>query len=198
MFGLKTRVIEERAIMANDEWCTPPEVFNKLDDEFNFIADVACTSGNNLCADRSTGVAFTSFYIDSLIIDWYGAIESLTGAARKRFVWCNPPYSNPMPWVQKAAEAQSKGLGTVMLLNADTSVGWFAEAYRTVSEIRYILADEKPGGGYRSGRLAFVNDGGEAIPGNNKPQLIFVFDPNRIATREITHIGKSELMGGAQ
>ena len=88
-------------------------------------------------------------------------------------------------------EAQHDGLGTVMLLNADTSVGWFAEAYKTVSEIRFIIADEKETGGYASGRLAFLNEKNEPISGNNKPQFVLVFNPFKIAARHTVYIEKS-------
>lgn len=43
----------------------------------------------------------------------------------KTFV--NPPYSNPLPWVEKAIEESRKGKTIVMLLNVDTSTKWFAK-----------------------------------------------------------------------
>ncbi len=43
----------------------------------------------------------------------------------KTFV--NPPYSNPLPWVEKAIEESKKGKTIVMLLNVDTSTKWFAK-----------------------------------------------------------------------
>jgi len=39
----------------------------------------------------------------------------------------NPPYSNPMPWVQKAIyECKQNNIVVVMLLKMDTSTRWFA------------------------------------------------------------------------
>ena len=35
--------------MANDLWRTPKEVFNRLDREFNFVADIAASEENALC-----------------------------------------------------------------------------------------------------------------------------------------------------
>ena len=36
--------------MANDLWRTPPEVFNALNKEFQFVADMACSNENKLCS----------------------------------------------------------------------------------------------------------------------------------------------------
>jgi len=42
------------------------------------------------------------------------------------FNWCNPPHSDPEPWVQRAALlAQVATCTTVMLLPPATSTGWF-------------------------------------------------------------------------
>lgn len=47
--------------------------------------------------------------IDGLTIDW------------KDKSYVNPPYSNPLPWVEKAIYEANKGKKIVMLLRADTS-----------------------------------------------------------------------------
>lgn len=173
--------------MSNDNWRTPPEVFNTLNKEFEFVADMACTEENKLCE-----YGFTE-KDDSLSFDWAAEIaEEVAGG--NCYVWLNCPYSNPMPWVKKALEAQSKGLGVVMLLNADTSVGWFAEALKGVSEVRNIVGDKTPSGRreYSSGRLAFLNGNGDPIGGNNKPQFILVFNPFKIAAKITSYIKRSE------
>lgn len=51
--------------------------------------------------------------IDGLKIDW------------KDKTYVNPPYSKPLPWVEKAIEENKKGKRIVMLLNVDTSTKWF-------------------------------------------------------------------------
>lgn len=38
----------------------------------------------------------------------------------------NPPYSNPLPWVEKAIEEHEAGRTIVMLLKHDTSTRWYA------------------------------------------------------------------------
>lgn len=175
--------------MANDNWRTPPEVFYTLDREFNFVADMASSKGNAL-----RPLHFTE-KDDSLSFCWAEEIDKLYPFGSHNYVWLNCPYSDPMPWVKKAIESQLNGLGVVMLLNCDTSVGWFAEALKTVSEIRYIVADEKPDAkkGYSSGRLAFLDENGMPASGNNKPQFILVFNPFKIGAQVTSYIKKSEL-----
>lgn len=174
-------------IMANDSWRTPPEVFNRLHAEFNFMADMAASHENSLLP-----LHFTEKQ-DSLSFDW--ASEPCLQSFKTRYVWLNCPYSNPMPWVKHALKAQTDGLGVVMLLNADTSVGWFAEALKGVSEIRNIVGDEKQTG-YSSGRLAFINDEGNPISGNNKPQFILVFNPFKIGDQVTTYVNRNSFYTG--
>ena len=174
--------------MANDSWRTPPEVFNTLNKEFMFLADMACTDENKLCR-----LGFTEEN-DSLSLDWHKEIKKefeIDGFLGHEYVFCNPPYSNPMPWVKHVLKAQSDGLGVVMVLNADTSVGWFAEALKGVSEIRNIIGDEIENGTYSSGRLAFVNDDGDPISGNNKPQFILVFNPFKIGEQATIYVHRN-------
>jgi len=52
---------------------------------------------------------------DGLSVEW------------KDKTYVNPPYSNPLPWVEKAIEENKRGKTIVMLLNVDTSTKWFAK-----------------------------------------------------------------------
>lgn len=170
--------------MANDLWRTPPEVFEKLNREFNFMADMACTHENALVS-----LHFTEDD-NSLGFEWakHPALQS----EHLRYVWCNPPYSDPLPWIEQAVKAQKAGLGSVFLLNCDHSIGWFAETDQTVSEIRYIIPDEKkPSGKFKSGRLAFLDGDGEPQGGNSKGQFILVFNPFKVGTKHTMYVGKS-------
>jgi len=170
-----------------DSWKTPPEIFNNLNREFNFMADMAASHKNALCT-----LHFTEEQ-DSLSFDWAG--EACLQSNRSRYVWCNPPYSNPLPWVNKALESQKDGLGVVMLLNNDMSITWFARALIGVSEIRCIVATETEGSrtGYVPGRIAFINENDEPIKSNNKPQFILVFNPFKVGAQVTTYVSKSEL-----
>lgn len=176
---------EQKKEKIGDLWRTPPELFNTLHLEFNFVADMASTDDNYLCETHFTEDD------DSLSLEWAGIIDALVIGSGTKYVWCNPPYSAPMLWVKKAKEAQENGLGVVMLLNHDHSVGWFREALSHVSEIRNIIADEKETGGYSSGRIAFINGDGEPINGNSKPQTVLVFNPFKIGAQVTSYVPKS-------
>ena len=39
--------------------------------------------------------------------------------------YCNPPYSNKIPWIKKAIEESKKGRLTTMLLPTATDAAWF-------------------------------------------------------------------------
>ena len=39
--------------------------------------------------------------------------------------YVNPPYSKPLPWVEKAIKENKKGKMIVMLMRMDTSTKWF-------------------------------------------------------------------------
>jgi len=39
--------------------------------------------------------------------------------------YCNPPYSNPKPWVEKAIAEARKGTRVAMLLRHDSSTEWW-------------------------------------------------------------------------
>lgn len=59
---------------------------------------------------------------------WYGLeADGLAQAWRGR-VWCNPPYSDIRPWVQKAWDEQSSTTSIVMLLPANrTEQSWWQD-----------------------------------------------------------------------
>ena len=177
--------------MANDLWETPPAVYKRLNKEFSFLADMAASKHNAKCrifyTEEDNSLGFDWAYrmgVDKVILNEYGEVGS---------VFVNPPYSNPMPWVKKAIEAQADGLTVVMLLNADPSVGWWAEAMPYVSEIRFIIAEKTPTGKYSSGRIGFIDSDGNEANGNSKPQCVLVFDPFRVGWQVTRYIPKSEI-----
>jgi hypothetical protein len=56
---------------------------------------------------------FRAKYLDGLKNNW------------KNPAYVNPPYSNPLAWVQKAIEETKKGVNVVMLLRVDPSTKWY-------------------------------------------------------------------------
>lgn len=49
--------------------------------------------------------------------------------------FCNPPYSNPLPWVEKAIEESKKGKFIVMLLKCDTSTKAYFKLHQAGAHI---------------------------------------------------------------
>lgn len=133
--------------VIKDLWQTPKALFDRLNCEFNFTGDVAASEANSLCG---------KFYTES------------DDAINKKWFysnWCNPPYSNIRPWVNKAIEQHKDGKTVVMLVPSDTSVKWFKEAYESCNEVRFI-----------SGRISFINaDTQKPVNGNNKGSVIFIW-----------------------
>lgn len=156
-----------------DQYETPPALFKNLDDEFRFGFDV--------CAQPSTAkcLNYWTEQNDALSKDWANDTDSNFG----KWLWCNPPYSKIMPWIDKAIDAQYKGRGTVMLVMCDPSVQWFSKALVSCSEVRYVT----------NGRLAFYRDGKPAA-GNNKGSAIFVFDPFRIGWCQTVYVDRKYLL----
>ncbi|HCI6988421.1 TPA: phage N-6-adenine-methyltransferase [Klebsiella quasipneumoniae subsp. quasipneumoniae] len=139
-----------------DLWRTPPALFACLNAEFCFQLDAAAAAHNALCRK------FITAEQNTLETPW-GDYLSIPG-----YVWLNPPYSDITPFVKKAATESANQIGTVMLVPADTSVGWFKEAIQTASEVRFITA----------GRLAFINPvTGKPVNGNNKGSMLIIWHP---------------------
>jgi phage N-6-adenine-methyltransferase len=93
-----------------DSWRSPPEVFYPLNAKFRFRFDMAASDDNALCRR------------------YFTAEDSALGRQWPRaWKWCNPPYSQPLPWVEHAAQYRR----TVMLLNQDTSTELARLARRT-------------------------------------------------------------------
>ena len=156
-----------------DLWRTPPALFASLDAEFCFQLDAAAAPHNALCRK------FITAEQNTLETPWSDYL-SIPG-----YVWLNPPYSNITPFVKKAAAESDNQIGTVMLVPADTSVGWFKEAIQSASEVRLITA----------GRLAFINPvTGKPVSGNNKGSMLIIWRPYPRTHCHFATVGRDELM----
>ena len=52
--------------------------------------------------------------------------------------YVNPPYSNPLPWVEKAIAESKLGKTIVMLLKVDTSTKWFQRLVEAKAKIFWL------------------------------------------------------------
>ena len=149
---------------AAQEWETPDDLFDVLNEEFGFDVDVAATEENTKCKQ------FISEGTDALNWPWLAPPPiSMCCAA-----WCNPPYAKPLPWVKKAYEQVCKYPGSVaaVLLNMDSSTKWYQFCFENASEIRI----------FTKGRIKFfppaelMPPGGEDdLPGGKKSSILVIF-----------------------
>ena len=113
-----------------DEWETPQEFFNVLDQEFHFTLDPCADDYNHKCERYFTKAA------DGLKQPWNGV------------VFCNPPYGKVIgKWVKKAYISAQGGALVVMLIPARTDTKYFHDYIYHKAEIRFL-----------KGRLKFGNN----------------------------------------
>lgn len=111
---------------TKNDYETPLDLFNKLNDEFHFDIDLAASSKNKKVP------VFFSEQQDALQQDWSGTVGFL-----------NPPFNADgfswEDWIGKAYEAgQSPNTTVVCLLPARTNVKWWYRLCMKAAEIRFI------------------------------------------------------------
>ncbi len=118
-----------------NEWGTPQDTFDKLNEEFNFTLDPCATKDNAKCDKYYTEVQ------NGLLQDWSGEI-----------VFMNPPYGRTINiWIEKAYQESLKGAIVVCLIPARTDTRYWWDFIFPYAEIRFI-----------KGRLKFTNNGKSA------------------------------------
>lgn len=108
--------------MSGDSWATPRWLFEGITSALNVspTLDVCASAENSKCAK------FYAQEINGLAQDW------------DEVNWCNPPYSDPLPWVRKANEERKKGRTTIMLVKHDHSTKWWKAAASNYCDIYLI------------------------------------------------------------
>ena len=145
------------AANTRDDWETPPELFRRLHDEFDFTLDAAASPENAKCGKFLSGPCHAcdpTAPTQSRALCRCGHCSPWSGT-----VWLNPPYGKGLGvWIDKAASEALRNLATtVMLLPANSDTAWFRRLWEVASEIRFL-----------SGRVQFVgttssNTGGSVI-----------------------------------
>jgi len=111
-----------------DQWATPQDFFNELNNEFHFNLDVCADENNKKCKR----------YFDK---KENGLYQSWTGYR----CFMNPPYGRQIKdWIKKAS--LSKAEIVVAILPARTDTRWFHDYIYNKTEIRFL-----------KGRLKFGN-----------------------------------------
>ena len=101
--------LEARAVSLGDNYGTPEWLFEFAQHRYGkFQLDVCASRANSKC----------QYHI--------GEPENGLACPWENLNWCNPPYSDITPWVEKANwEASYRWNSTVMLPPADFSTDWF-------------------------------------------------------------------------
>lgn len=124
--------MNNQAAMVSSEkhdWETPKELFEKIDDEFNFTIDVCALPHNAKCKRFYTPEA------DGLKQNWGGET-----------CWMNPPYGREqIKWIEKAYEESKQGTTVVCLIPARPDTKLWHEIIFPNAEVRFI-----------KGRISFV------------------------------------------
>lgn len=120
-----TRLLDIEPIVSTDDWYTPAWIFDAMGVTFDI--DVCAPPGGVPWIPADT---YFTENDDGLAQEWKG------------FVWCNPPYSDPTPWLDRMRE---HGSG-IILVRADLSSRAYYQAFET-ADFLHVL----------DGRLQFVN-----------------------------------------
>ncbi len=122
----------------SNEWSTPQDFFDELNEEFHFNLDPCADDSNHKC-----DMYFTKEQ-DGLAQDWGG-----------HRVFCNPPYGKEIKdWVKKCYyEAHKDNTIVVLLIPARTDTTYFQDYIYHRAEVRFIR-----------GRLRFSGKDGAPFP----------------------------------
>lgn len=115
----------------SNEWATPQNLFDELNEEFNFTLDPCATDENAKCSKYFT------IEDDGLSKDWSNDV-----------VFMNPPYGREIKkWIKKAYEESLNGATVVCLIPARTDTTyWHDFIFDKAYDIRFLR-----------GRLKFGN-----------------------------------------
>ncbi len=131
---------------ACDEWETPQELFDQLNEEFHFTLDPCCTHQNAKCQKHYT-------------IEEDGLAQSWDGER----VFMNPPYGrNISKWIEKAFKESAHAL-VVCLIPSRTDTNYWHKYIFPYAEIRFLR-----------GRLWFKDMNGKTGPAPF-PSAIIIF-----------------------
>lgn len=135
-----------------DEFQTPGWLFNWRFERFRFEVDLAATHQNAKCSLYYTKDE------DALARPWREQVGETA-------LWCNPPYSDIEPWLQKAAQERINGLVIDLLLPAmNGEVYWGKYVHGVASEVTFL-----------NGRVSFIRPDGTEAKGNRQGSVLVTY-----------------------
>ena len=119
---------------GKQNWATPWELFNKLDQRFDFTIDGAAEADNTKCS--------------RFISPEQNAHKAVLSTET---IFCNPPYSDMLPWVRTFIR-WSEYNEVVVLCQDRTDTIWWRELVAAASEVAFLY-----------GRVNFIGPKPETI-----------------------------------
>jgi phage N-6-adenine-methyltransferase len=132
------------AVNPHDCWATPQKLFDEIDREGLFTVDVCAEAGS------AKSPNYWTIHDDGLSQDW-----------SKHRVYCNPPYSNIEPWVEKCRTAEL----ACLLVPVASDSGWFHKAIWFATVIDFFR-----------GRINFIPPDGITASSCNGRHCLIWFD----------------------
>jgi len=136
---------------STDEWATPPCLWKSFSNALDgFDLDPASGCEPVQIADET----YTE-EDDGLSQNWFGT------------VWCNPPYSNPGAWLEKAISEHCTKQNTdtiLLLLPARTNTNWFSNNIENADAVLFF-----------DSKISFLKDGRSEKDALPSPVMLVVF-----------------------
>lgn len=112
---------------------------------------------------------------DALLDDW-GIRPDVAG-------FCNPPYADLAPWLQKAGVEAGGGFTSVFLIPSFNGDAWAREVWESAQEVILI-----------EGRINFIKPDGTPLKGNGRGSMLVVFRPTQTRVPAFSYINKRDLV----
>ena len=101
--GITGRTTNEN---PSDEWCTPQDLWDKLNSQYHFTCDAAAT-------DVNTKITYEYWTKDCSFLDYvWNTIEPAT-------IWCNPPFTSAGKFIEKLDKISIGNVSSVAIYRAD-------------------------------------------------------------------------------
>lgn len=143
-----------------DFWETPDYLVHYCEQKFGCNFDLACNSYNS-----KFFWGFQAEKHDALKEDWFDLSLSI---GEEVIGFCNPPYSNIAPWLEKAIAERAKGFASVFVIPTPNGDKWQDLALEA-NRIEFI-----------TGRVQFIDPiTGKKSSGNTRGTMICEFETGR-------------------
>lgn len=169
----RTQDISNTPAEDKDEFRTPPWLFAWRNRRFLFEIDAAATHENALCSLYYTKEE------NALAHRW----DDMVPDEPLPRVWCNPPYSDVEPWLEKAAEEARRGILTDMLLPAmNGEVYWGKYVHGVAGEVTFI-----------NGRISFLRPDCSEARGNRVGSILVTWFPHSVGPTRYVSVDRDAI-----